>query len=901
MRKNNKLQCLELLHSLEEAGRELVKLIEGRRIEEALPLLEDCQQAAIGIGNSIEDSEGEGTKAVHFLEEYCEAIYQLGEALTREEAVDGKSEEEKLSEMLEQTRNELRFVIPNRYEAVFLPYKVSMWDSLESIWKAMDADPDCDAYVVPIPYYDKNPDESFGQIHYEGDRYPEDVPVVSFADYDLEKRRPDFVFIHNPYDEYNNVTSVPPAYYSYNLKKHTDCLVYVPYYATAGNMAESQSLLSAYIHADYIVAQSEGICGFFDSQIPKEKFLPLGSPKFDKIIQICKNPPEQPAEWKEKLKGKRVYFFNTSIAGFLHDTERFLKKMYYVFECFQGREDACLIWRPHPLLESTMDSMRPKARPVYDELKRFFLEKNIGILDETPQIEPTIALCDVYLGDAGTSVTALFGVAGKAMFILNNHLLKVPEEDDWQAWVCQPLRSDRNNRYCITMGNRLFEDRDGDHHYRYLCELSEEYGGGGYYSRAVEASGKIVAFPANAEHILLIDPRTLEKRRIKLEHEVDRDGAFAGFFSFLVETPQIYWILPNRYPAMIRFDTETEELSYIRDEAFSDTYSVYTDTQGRRILAARWIFGTKKLSRGERKQEVIDCYEEEITIPGMRMKGRRIFCLNTDGSRLRAINLDTGEAEERKLDWDGLYTGIMRDRENMDVIWFLPNKGTVLGKWTLSQDKWEKVDAGIEGLRSIQRPQGIESEQFYFSNGIFVRDKLILSPKWGNKFVELDTKMHEAKEWKPPFSYTLEDKNDYWFNGSVGYFYRDPRTLESFYFYTPEHKNYRLDPELGTCSEIPVTFDKEEIASMAAGFHKDSQWMPYCCYEDVFNSLPEILSGRIHGPVFERERQIEAYRAVNASPEGDCGEKVRQILKSKLFSNMQEEELNMERMHKYIQ
>ena len=42
-------------------------------------------------------------------------------------------------------------------EAIFLPYKASMWDSLESVWKAADADPECDAYVIPIPYYDKNP------------------------------------------------------------------------------------------------------------------------------------------------------------------------------------------------------------------------------------------------------------------------------------------------------------------------------------------------------------------------------------------------------------------------------------------------------------------------------------------------------------------------------------------------------------------------------------------------------------------------------------------------------------------------------------------------------------------------------------------------------------------------
>ena len=49
---------------------------------------------------------------------------------------------------------------------VFLPYKVSMWDSMETVWKAADKDPDCDAYVVPIPYFDKDQDGNLTVEHY---------------------------------------------------------------------------------------------------------------------------------------------------------------------------------------------------------------------------------------------------------------------------------------------------------------------------------------------------------------------------------------------------------------------------------------------------------------------------------------------------------------------------------------------------------------------------------------------------------------------------------------------------------------------------------------------------------------------------------------------------------------
>ena len=226
------------------------------------------------------------------------------------------------------------------------------------------------------------------------------------------------IFIHNLYDNTNFVTSVHPFFYSENIKKFTDCLVYIPYYATAGGMSEGQSLCPAYAYADYIIIQAEKYRQYFDARIPDNKFLALGSPKFDRVIHKCQNPPIPPQGWD--LGGKKVYFFNTSIGGMLGNTEVFLKKMRYVFDIFKGRDDVCLLWRPHPLMESTFDSMRSMYKPWYEALKKEFIDEKIGIYDDTPDIERTIALSDAYISDTLSSVTALFGVAGKPIFTLNN-------------------------------------------------------------------------------------------------------------------------------------------------------------------------------------------------------------------------------------------------------------------------------------------------------------------------------------------------------------------------------------------------------------------------------------------------------------------------------------------------
>lgn len=95
----------------------------------------------------------------------------------------------KIQKQLSRLKSGIAYDLPeDRKEVVFLPAMASMWDSLESVWRAADDDPDCDTYVIPIPYYDKNPDGSFKEEHYEGNQYPKDVPITHYDEYDLEAR-----------------------------------------------------------------------------------------------------------------------------------------------------------------------------------------------------------------------------------------------------------------------------------------------------------------------------------------------------------------------------------------------------------------------------------------------------------------------------------------------------------------------------------------------------------------------------------------------------------------------------------------------------------------------------------------------------------------------------------------
>ena len=195
------------------------------------------------------------------------------------------------------------------------------------------------------------------------------------------------------------------------------------------------------------------------------------------------------------------------------------------------------------------------------------------------------------MGDAGTSVIALFGVAGKPVYILNNDFSEKPAADDWKASVCGTVRSDRLDRYSLIFGNRIFEKNSSDNTYHYLCSLPNEYSGGGYYDSVIREAGKVLIFPVNAENILIMEPEKNTFHTVEIKHKVGRMGAFGGSANFIFsEHPEIFYLLPNRYPSLVRFDAAKEKVSYIEDEAFSDEYSVYENDVMERILGVRFFY-----------------------------------------------------------------------------------------------------------------------------------------------------------------------------------------------------------------------------------------------------------------------------------------------------------------------
>ena len=439
---NIKTQLKEFTSLLHEAHDAIEAAWEEINISILPELLEACQNGAIAMGDIIEQSLGEGFVTIHILEQYCEVVFKTYEALMSEDGEGAITNSRILNELLADIENSIENDIKQRKEVVFCPYKASLWDGFESVWRAALEDENCDVYVVPIPYFYRDAFGTFKEMQYEGDQFSDEISIVRYEDYNFASRKPDIVFIQNPYDEYNPVMSVHPNFYARVLKNYTDKLVYIPSFITdeidsrdgrAMTNTSSYITMPGVVQADRVIVQSDSMrqiyvdvltefAGEDTRSVWEEKILGLGSPKNDKSVSAKKANIDIPETWKQLIykpdgSAKKVILYNVSISGLMQNKEKILTKMQSVFETFkENQEEITLLWRPHPQMREAVETSNPQLWQDYQAILEQYREEAWGIYDDTPDFDNVVALCDAYFGDTG-SVAQRFRVEGKPVML----------------------------------------------------------------------------------------------------------------------------------------------------------------------------------------------------------------------------------------------------------------------------------------------------------------------------------------------------------------------------------------------------------------------------------------------------------------------------------------------------
>jgi hypothetical protein len=571
MRKHQQKQVLELIKTMNEAYAEIKRLFSLKDYDAVIQLLSECQDFAVKIGSYIESFEGEGTRTVALLEDCHEALYQAGRQINGE-TPDG-SPIKRLREMFlkieSSVHNELK---PDKIEVVFLPYNAAMWDSLESIYLAARDDPHCDAYVVPVPYFDRMPDGTMGQMHYEGDRYPAYVSITDWQAYDIEARHPDIIFIHNPYDGGNHVTIIHPEYYSKRLKEFTDLLVYVPYFVSVDDVQEHFCVCSGTMHAGKVIVQSEKIRQTYIRAFKKfekenhcagafgkveDKFVALGSPKFDKVIYSKPEDFTLPDEWRQLIDRSD---------GSKKKTEAYLNKIRFVLDTFRKRDDAVLWWRPHPLNKAAYQSMRPQLADEYELIVSEYQREGFGIYDDTPDLHRALCLTSCYYGD-WSSLVAMYQCTGKPVMIQNVDMIK--QNDTQLSLAFEKLYDDGNDLWFTAFEfNALFKLDKRTLKAEFVGEIPDEKDESSrlYYSM-VQLQGQLYLAPLRALEMAVYDLNRQEFKKRSIVDDVWWKEHQSEQFRLATVIAQYkeHIFLAGGYPAIIRYNTQSGQVDYFDD------------------------------------------------------------------------------------------------------------------------------------------------------------------------------------------------------------------------------------------------------------------------------------------------------------------------------------------------
>ena len=182
---------------------------------------------------------------------------------------------------------------------------------------------------------------------------------------------------------------------------------------------QSETVRKGYIENYHCWEDSQGCRDMFGKA--EEKFLALGSPKFDKVTSAKREDYVLPEEWRrliEREDGSRrkVVLYNTTLGAMLQDSEGMLVKIRNVLEVFRNQKEVVLLWRPHPLFRETLRSMRRKLLDEYDEIIERYRKEAWGIFDDTADMYRAITVSDAYYGDT-SSVVELYKQTGKPIMI----------------------------------------------------------------------------------------------------------------------------------------------------------------------------------------------------------------------------------------------------------------------------------------------------------------------------------------------------------------------------------------------------------------------------------------------------------------------------------------------------
>lgn len=296
---------------------------------------------------------------------------------------------------------------------LFVCHEPSLWGMFESVYKAMEGDPDFSPLVVALPYM--HPTLPDGQYKDAGMlEFCEARKIKVIWGYDKKKNEwlnpaslmPDYVFFQTPYPLYDQTWSV--EYVSMIAR-----VCYLPYGTTLfrGEVEDVVYPQSFMRYAHLIFKENDLSKRMFVKQfqksdwLDKKKVILSGFTKLD----ISATKTDSCAEvWKHGVSNdiKRILWTPrwTTSEGICH----FFDYKDFFFEFCRRHQDIDFVFRPHPLC---FQNFLQTGQLKNSELKRLEMDYNNSsnmVLDKTNEYRDTFLSSDILVSDLSSMMLEFF-------------------------------------------------------------------------------------------------------------------------------------------------------------------------------------------------------------------------------------------------------------------------------------------------------------------------------------------------------------------------------------------------------------------------------------------------------------------------------------------------------------
>lgn len=400
---------LDLLPDFVDAGKDIYEV------------LQECQDVAIKIGESIEQLIGEGSQIVKKIEKYCEDIFALFENVKDEDNTKDVSSFKDLQLINSSIKGDIKEYFNNKITVILTCHDYD-FSKLKSLYYEEKCSRE--VLVVVLPYYERDAGGALRKEFFDGDKYPERfddlerISYVSYKDIDLKQLHPHKIITQMGQDFCGYTETINPNYYTSVIKAYTDELVYVAPYITndlddrdnkAKKSMEHYAVLPAVSHCDAVIVHSENIKNAYVDILTRqfgEEYKEVWSSKIKYRSDIVN------LETYQSRNKKKVLFYISASTVIIY-REKAIKKIREIASIFDSTaekvEYSCY------MSEAELRYIKACEKTRYEEL--------IGLLPNINSNIEDVDSFDAYYGEPSPMMKH-FRYAGKPIMLMDMTVLQ---------------------------------------------------------------------------------------------------------------------------------------------------------------------------------------------------------------------------------------------------------------------------------------------------------------------------------------------------------------------------------------------------------------------------------------------------------------------------------------------